>query len=152
MAHSEVPPIHEVHTSRTNCSHIETSSAEKAFTTDLNNSKTLSSILNDQFSALAEHPAVEIEQATLSYRLLSSASSRLAALLHSRNIRPGDHVLILAPRCLEVAVAFIAVLQLGACYVPIDAESWSQDRILDTIHLLDSKTIICLKNIKLSRY
>lgn len=54
-----------------------------------------------------------------SYRDLSEASNRFANALRRRGIGPGDRVAGLMPRGVEVVIAIIATLKLGAIYVPV---------------------------------
>jgi len=57
----------------------------------------------------------------LSYDALNVASDRLARLLRSVGIGPGDHVGIYMDQCLPMAVAVYGILKSGAAYVPLDS-------------------------------
>lgn len=69
----------------------------------------------------------------LTYGELECRSSLLARLLQSRGISRGDRVVVLTPRCLEMIICFCAILKACACYVPLDADSLSQNRITQII-------------------
>ncbi|MFG7942836.1 non-ribosomal peptide synthetase, partial [Streptomyces cacaoi] len=56
------------------------------------------------------------------YRELDEASNRLAHLLDARGVRAGDAVALLIPRSAETVLAVLAVLKLGATYVPLDVD------------------------------
>ncbi|MEM7516815.1 MAG: AMP-binding protein, partial [Planctomycetota bacterium] len=55
-----------------------------------------------------------------SYRELSSKVVALAASLRARGVQRGDRVAILSRRSVEAVVAILAVLDVGAAYVPVD--------------------------------
>ncbi|SKX01118.1 D-alanine--poly(phosphoribitol) ligase, subunit 1 [Mycobacteroides abscessus subsp. massiliense] len=56
----------------------------------------------------------------MSYRGLDEASNRLAHLLISHGVGPGQRVALLFSRSVEAVVAIMGVLKTGAAYVPID--------------------------------
>ncbi|MGX1955919.1 amino acid adenylation domain-containing protein [Streptomyces anulatus] len=64
--------------------------------------------------------AVTFEGRTRTYRELDEASTMLARLLAGRGIRTGDVVALLLPRSHHTVTAILAVLKLGATYLPID--------------------------------
>ncbi|HKY33643.1 MAG TPA: amino acid adenylation domain-containing protein [Candidatus Polarisedimenticolia bacterium] len=73
----------------------------------------------------ALHPgrrAVVLEGRAVTYRELDGRSSRLAALLRDRGVRPEDRVGICLERSPELAVAMIAVWKAGAAFVPLDPD------------------------------
>ncbi|MGW6979729.1 amino acid adenylation domain-containing protein [Streptomyces sp. NPDC054932] len=67
-------------------------------------------------------PAVVSAAATLTYRELDTASNRLARLLISRGVGPERIVALALPRSADLAVAVLAVLKAGGCYLPVDPE------------------------------
>jgi acetyl-CoA synthetase len=54
-----------------------------------------------------------------SYAQLQSQANRLSQVLQAKGVRRGDRVAIVMPQCFETAVAYIAVLQMGAVAVPL---------------------------------
>jgi len=50
---------------------------------------------------------------------LQRAANRLANVLVGMGVRQGDRVAIVLPQCFEVAVAYMAVLQMGAVAMPL---------------------------------
>ncbi|MGW0988174.1 amino acid adenylation domain-containing protein, partial [Streptomyces sp. NPDC002486] len=66
--------------------------------------------------------AVVFEGRSLTYRELDEASTRLAGLLAGRGVVAGDAVALMLPRSAGTVVAVLAVLKLGAMYVPIDVK------------------------------
>ena len=54
-----------------------------------------------------------------SYAELQAQANRLSAVLQDRGVRRGDRVALVLPQRFETAVAYIAVLQMGAVAVPL---------------------------------
>jgi acetyl-CoA synthetase len=54
-----------------------------------------------------------------SYAQLQAEANRLSQVLAGQGVRRGDRVAIAMPQCFETAVAYIAVLQMGAVAVPL---------------------------------
>ncbi|WP_434524334.1 amino acid adenylation domain-containing protein [Photorhabdus asymbiotica] len=57
---------------------------------------------------------------TLSYAELNVSANRLARQLIEQGVCPDEHVVILLQRSVELVVAQLAILKVGAVYVPID--------------------------------
>ncbi|MBZ4319518.1 condensation domain-containing protein, partial [Streptomyces huiliensis] len=66
--------------------------------------------------------ALTFRDRSWTYRELDEASTRLARLLEGRGVAAGDAVALLLPRSAETVVAVLAVLKLGAMYVPVDVK------------------------------
>ncbi len=54
-----------------------------------------------------------------SYRELQEQANRLSHALHAMGVRRGDRVAIVMPQRFETAVAYMAVLQMGAVGMPL---------------------------------
>lgn len=78
----------------------------------------------------------------LSYADIDRTSSRIALALRRKGVGPHDTVPVLTTRCSEMITCILAVLKIGACYVPIDLETWSLDRIKTVLSLVAAKTVI----------
>ncbi|KDR67497.1 hypothetical protein GALMADRAFT_258084 [Galerina marginata CBS 339.88] len=66
---------------------------------------------------------------TLTYRALESHSNRLAHVLRSQGTVPGKRICILARRSLELIIGIVGVLKSGAQYVPIDAQTITDETL-----------------------
>ncbi|KAF9556313.1 hypothetical protein EC968_008316 [Mortierella alpina] len=60
---------------------------------------------------------------SMTYRTLNSCASRLAHKLVDLGVQPGDYVVILLKRSFELIISQLAILKVGAAYVPIDIRS-----------------------------
>ena len=65
-------------------------------------------------------PAVTCGDETITWAELGRRSNRLATRLRAASVDPGDRVIICLPRSADLIAAIIAVLRVGAAYVPID--------------------------------
>lgn len=66
-------------------------------------------------TALEDHRGEVVD-----YAGLAALSDRAAARLRECGIRPGDRVGLVLARCTDLFVLELAILQAGACFVPID--------------------------------
>ena len=73
-----------------------------------------------QVDRVPDAVAISDGERTWTYREVEDASNRLAHLLASRGVGPGELVALLASRSAEAIVAIMAVLKTGAAYLPID--------------------------------
>lgn len=70
--------------------------------------------------------ALETELATFSYGQISQQSTALAAHLQSLGIGPGVPVAVCTERDQYLVISMLAILKLGAIYVPLDAQLAAQ--------------------------
>jgi acyl-coenzyme A synthetase/AMP-(fatty) acid ligase len=86
---------------------------------------------------------------SIHYADLLRAVCHLSQFLKASGIVPNQRVPILTTRSIEGILAIISVLAVGACYVPIDVESWSNDRIHSTFQVLNTETVLSTVNYSL---
>lgn len=79
----------------------------------------------------------------ISYQDLHMRSNRLANYLQSYGVVEGDHVAILMQRSIDTLVSLLAVLKLGAAYIPLDT-TYPEERL--QYMLDDSKTVLLITN------
>lgn len=75
-----------------------------------------------QAAARPERPAIRHQDGSLTYRELERQALRLAALLHSHGVGRHTRVAFALERTPRLLVAVLAVLRLGAAYVPLDTQ------------------------------
>ena len=63
---------------------------------------------------------VDPDGTTLTYRALKERADRIAALLRSRGVEPGDRVGLLLPKSAAAVTALFGIMKAGAAYVPAD--------------------------------
>lgn len=83
----------------------------------------LQQLLNDSAARHPERTAVVDRGASITYRGLDEASSRLASELRARGAGPGTRVGLYLDKSLHAVVAVWGVLRAGAAYVPLDVAS-----------------------------
>lgn len=75
----------------------------------------------DTAAKYSEKTAIVNNDRSLTYRQLDEETDYLAAELYNENVRSGHYVGVCATNTIEMVEAAIAVLKLGAAYVPIDS-------------------------------
>ena len=71
-------------------------------------------------TALADRPALRLDSIELTFGQLDDATARVAALLDSRGIGPGDRVGLMLPNVPAFAVCYYGILRAGAIAVPMN--------------------------------
>src|SRR4029077_10827497 len=76
----------------------------------------------------ADHLAVITEDVSLTFRELDNRANQAARYLLDQGLKAGDRVALLFDKTIHRYVALLAVLKIGAAYVPLDS-SFPSDRI-----------------------
>ncbi|WP_432841801.1 SDR family NAD(P)-dependent oxidoreductase [Dactylosporangium sp. CA-092794] len=79
--------------------------------------------IHEQASRTPDAPAVVDGGRTVSYRDLDRAGAAVASALSARGIRPGEAVAVRLPRSADLIAVMLGILRVGACVVPVDAQS-----------------------------
>jgi non-ribosomal peptide synthetase-like protein len=79
-------------------------------------------------AGLDDHLAVVTDEVSLTYQQLDCRANQTARYLMEEGVRPGDRVGVLFDRSIETYVALLAILKIGAAYIPFDV-SFPSDRI-----------------------
>ena len=80
-------------------------------------------LFEDQVERTPEVIAVVHDDRSMTYRTLNNHALRLAHKLVHLGVEPHDNIAILLPRSFELIIAQLAILKVGAAYVPIDAKA-----------------------------
>ncbi|KAG6085332.1 hypothetical protein E4U15_001299 [Claviceps sp. LM218 group G6] len=91
------------------------------------------------------HPealAISKNEGKITFGELHVASIRIARLLTDQGIGRGDVVPLLGSRCLEMIACTLAIFMIGATLVPMEAGSWSEERIQTVLDALEYKTLL----------
>jgi long-chain acyl-CoA synthetase len=80
----------------------------------------LSSFLEHSAAAQPDHPAIRLDDFTLSYAQLREAAGQMNTLLAAAGVQPGDRVGIMLPNVPAFPIAFYGTLAAGAVVVPMN--------------------------------
>jgi amino acid adenylation domain-containing protein/thioester reductase-like protein len=79
---------------------------------------------------------------TLTYRQLDELANGLASVAAGRGVGKGDPVAVVLVNSLEMPVAYLALMKLGAVFVPLDP-AWPGERLGTTLRVLAPRLIFC---------
>ncbi|KAF9970358.1 hypothetical protein BGZ75_002313, partial [Mortierella antarctica] len=80
-------------------------------------------LFEDQVARSLDAIAVVHHEQTLTYRELSARANGLARQLVQSGVKPGDFILVLLSRSIDLVISQIAILKAGAAYVPMDVKA-----------------------------
>ncbi|KAF9944934.1 hypothetical protein BGZ70_004206, partial [Mortierella alpina] len=80
-------------------------------------------LFEDQAKRTPDSVAVLHDDRSMTYQALDNCASQLARKLVGLGVRPGDYVAMLLDRSFELIIAQLAILKVGAAYVPIDTRA-----------------------------
>jgi long-chain acyl-CoA synthetase len=83
-------------------------------------SRNLATNLTNTAERSGEHVAVKLDDFELNYQLLNEGSARVAGLLRSKGVGPGDRVGIMLPNVPHFPVVYYGVLRAGGVVVPMN--------------------------------
>lgn len=92
--------------------------------------------------------AAEAAGKTLTYGALDQASERLADSLRSRGVCRGDAVCLYLHRSLEMIVGIVAIMKVGAAYVPQHVGVAPTEALRHIAHVTAAKAILTLDAVK----
>ncbi|MEO6921134.1 MAG: amino acid adenylation domain-containing protein [Collimonas sp.] len=81
---------------------------------------TLASVVETHARHHPHSAAVILDDATLSYAELNARANRLAHLLRGQGVVAGAIVATVLPRSLDLVLAHLAIVKIGATYLPLD--------------------------------
>ncbi|MCY8448952.1 surfactin non-ribosomal peptide synthetase SrfAA [Bacillus spizizenii] len=84
--------------------------------------KTIVQLFEEQAAKTPDHPALQYEGKSLTYRELNERANRLARGILSLGAGEGRTAAVLCERSMDMIVSILAVLKAGSAYVPIDPE------------------------------
>ncbi len=91
-------------------------------TTEYPRDRSLVDLFDERVELAPEAPALEDGEVVLSYRELGRRSECLAAQLRRAGVRAGAAVGLRLERSADAVVGLLAILRIGAAYVPIDPQ------------------------------
>ncbi len=91
-----------------------------ATTITYDDTKSIIDIFSSQVKNTPNAAAVEVQNEILTYKELDEKSNQLAQYLHKKGIKKGSLIPICMERSEELVIGILAILKVGAAYVPID--------------------------------
>lgn len=107
--------------------------------------KTIAELFEEQVERTPDNIAVVFEKQSLTYRELNEKANQLAWYLISLGIKEHDIIGICMNRSFELLVSMLAILKLGAAYLPIDP-TYPKNRIEYIIKDSNINTILSNSN------
>jgi malonyl-CoA/methylmalonyl-CoA synthetase len=81
--------------------------------------------MGEAFAAVAadrpDAPALEIDGVALTHGEVDARAARAGGFLRARRVEPGDRVLLCAPTSMDLVVAYLGIVRIGATAMPCDA-------------------------------
>ena len=96
--------------------------------TEYPRNKTISQVFENQVLLCPNKPAIVFENEIITYNELNKKSNRLAHFLQEKGVKAHDKVVILGEKSIDLYVSIMAILKIGALYVPVDIE-YPKERI-----------------------
>ena len=85
--------------------------------------------------------AVAFNKKEVTYAELNEKANFVAKQLVAHGVQKGHFIPIVMDRCLELMIAYIAVMKVGAAFVPAH-ENWPLERIKNTIAILSCPVVL----------
>lgn len=115
---------------------------------ELMRNETLVDIFTASATRYPNQLALQFQTEPLTYSALAAWSNQFAATLHAAGIQRGDAVVVYQPRGLMLQVAILAILRVGAAYVPVDRET-PPARVTQIAHESEASAIVTDANLNL---
>lgn len=103
--------------------------------------KTIIDLFEEKVLQNALETAIICNNLNLTYSELNQKANQLAHHLIKNNISKNDLVGIMTTRSLEMVIGLLAILKIGATYIPIDP-SYPEERVLYLINNSKAKTLL----------
>lgn len=124
-------------------------SEQKQLLIDWNNTRrvyereaSLAQIFEGTVDRFADRIAVREPGKMLTYAQLDGLANAIAQELLQKGIKPGQRVGLCADRCAELVAAVLAIIKVGASYVPLDP-AYPTDRLVYMLEDADVGVLIC---------
>lgn len=87
---------------------------------DIDQGVSLQYLFEERFRLSGDKCAIVFKNKEISFNELNLRANRLANLLVDKQVKEGDIVVILLERSEDILVSILAVLKVGAAYLPVD--------------------------------
>ncbi|MBR3255666.1 MAG: amino acid adenylation domain-containing protein [Clostridia bacterium] len=103
--------------------------------------KTIAQVFEKQAELKPNKPAIVFENEIITYKQFNEKANKLAHYLQNNGVQAHDKVVILAEKSIDLYVSIMAILKIGALYVPVDIE-YPEERIKLIIEDCKPKCVI----------
>lgn len=110
--------------------------------------ETITAAINHWLRTTPDAPALECGDRSMSYRELDIASNQLAAIMAAKGVGHGDKVCLYLQRSIEMVVGIVAILKLGAAYVPQHVGVAPANTLQHIAAITEARVILTLKRLK----
>jgi amino acid adenylation domain-containing protein/thioester reductase-like protein len=114
-------------------------------TKDYRGEQTTRDLIEDAVKSAPDVPAVIFGEQSLTYQQLDGKANALATLLQGEGIGQNDVLGLLVGNSLELPIAILAALKLGAIFMPLD-ELWPTDRLTTIVKAAKPTAILALED------
>ncbi|WP_037317838.1 amino acid adenylation domain-containing protein [Ruegeria halocynthiae] len=108
---------------------------------------TIADALRHQLRQNPDAAAVECGSHSLSYAALDQASNRLAGVLRAHGVKRGDAVCLFLHRSVEMVIGIVAVMKLGAAYVPQHVGVAPAETLRHVAKVTGARVLLCLSEL-----
>ena len=109
--------------------------------------KTIPELFEEQAVNSSDSVALIFEEEHITYKSLNERANQVAHFLQQQGVVAGSIVPVCMECSVEMIIVFIAVLKVGAAYVPVDPQ-YPQERINFMLKDIDAKLVICNTDLK----
>ncbi|MBQ2917446.1 MAG: AMP-binding protein [Clostridia bacterium] len=103
--------------------------------------KTIAQVFEEQVELNPDKIAIVFDDNKLTYREFNEKANKLARHLKYKGVQPQDKVVLLTDKSIDLYVSIMAILKLGALYVPVDSE-YPEERIKIILEDCKPKVVI----------
>lgn len=82
--------------------------------------QSLISIFEENSIRFASQPAIQADEGQINYSELNKIANKFARYLMEQKIQKGDYICLVFERSVDMIIAILAAMKIGAIYVPID--------------------------------
>lgn len=105
---------------------------------------TLTELLRKQAEITPNNIALEFQDSKITYDELLKKVNQLAHYLEAQGVQSGDFIAVAMPRCSELIISLLAIMQCGAAYLPLDPQ-YPKDRLEFMLKDSDAKALFTSK-------
>ncbi|HET7015938.1 MAG TPA: amino acid adenylation domain-containing protein [Streptosporangiaceae bacterium] len=109
---------------------------------DLSEFRPVPALIEDMADRYPERTAVCYGGDSLTYAQLDRLANGIAIAAAERGVAKGDQVAILLGNSLEQPACYLALMKLGAVFVPMDS-GWPDERLRTALRVLSPRLILC---------